>query len=126
MKKIIKIIPIFVVTFFIILVIFAYCNIFKTKIEVTNVSEYTNPANNYTVLLQAIGDPEWPFGKTKVKITLLDGNKKELESVIYFISDDGARASEKNVNVKWFDNYAEITISGSEQDDDVYKMYYKK
>jgi hypothetical protein len=125
MKKAIKIILIIVATIFAILGIFISCWIFITKIKVTNVSEYTNQTNNYTVLFQAVGEPEWPFGRTKVKITLLDDNKKKIESFNCYISDDGAIAREENIDVKWFENYVEVTISGSEQGDNIYKMYFK-
>ena len=124
MRKVIKIILIIVATIFVILGIFISCYIYITTIKVTNVSEYTNPTNKYTILFQAVGEPEWPFGKTKVKITLLDDNKKEIESFTYHISDDGAMAREENIDVKWFENYVEVTLSGSEQDDDIYKMYF--
>lgn len=125
MKKVIKIILIIIATIFVILGIFISYYIYITKIKVNNISEYTNPINKYTVLFQAVGEPEWPFGKTKVKITLLDDNKKEIESFTYHISDDGAMAREENIDVRWFENYVEVTMSGSEQDDDIYKMYFK-
>lgn len=125
MKKIIKIILIIVTTiFFVTLGIFS-CLIFTTKIKVTNVSEYTNPVNNYTILFQAVGEPEWPFGRTKVKLTLLDNDKKKIKTFESYISDDGRNASEENINVQWFENHVEVTLSGSEQDDDNFKIYFK-
>lgn len=99
--------------------------IYDTEYKVTKVSEYTNPTNQYNVVFQAVGAPEWPFGSTQIKITLLDDVKKVVKSFKYYINDDGARAGEHNIHVKWFENYVEITLSGSEQEDDIYKIDYE-
>ena len=111
-------------TIFTIVGIFVSWFVYVTEIKVTDVSEYVNPTNNYTILFQAVGEPEWPFGKTDVKITLLNDEKKKVETITTYIKDDGALAREQNISVKWFENYVEVTLLGSEQQDEIHKVYY--
>lgn len=95
---------------------------YVTDIKVTDISKYTNPDNNYTVLFQAIGTPEWPFGKTNVKITLLDNKNKKVETVPTSINHDGASATEDNIHVQWFEDFVEIILYGSNQDEEIFRI----
>lgn len=121
MKKIILKIA---ATIFTILGMFVIWFIYVTEFKVTYVSQHVNPINNYTILFQEVGEPEWPFGKTDVKITLLNDKKKKVEAITTYIQNDGAVAGEGNILVEWFENYAEVTLLGSEQEDAVHKIYY--
>lgn len=117
MKKIILFI-------FIILGIFISWFVYVTEIRATNISQYVNPTNNYTILFQEVGEPEFPFGKTDVKITLLSDKKKKVDTITTYIKDDGGHAKEENISIKWFENYVEVTLLGSEQQNDIHKIYY--
>ena len=98
--------------------------IYETEYKLTTISHHTNPNNNYEILFQSVGEP-FLFGPDKVKITLLDDEKKEIRVLSESISNDGGRAHEDNIKIKWFDNYVEITLSGSEQPDETYSIDYK-
>lgn len=124
MKKILKIIKNILLTIFAIIGILILLFIYITKYRITDVCEFTNPNEKYTVSFQAVGEPEWPFGRTKVRVTLLDKNNHRIESFTTHVHNDGATARKGNIKVEWFENYAQITLMGGEQDDDVHKMYY--
>ena len=68
-----------------------------------------------------IGDPEFPFGRTKVQVIV----KKDdfvIKKIKTFISDDGAAFREANWDVRWLEEKVIITLHGSEQDDEVYEV----
>lgn len=98
--------------------------IYSIKFKISDVSKYENEQNNYTILFQAIGEPEWPFGSTKVKVTLLNSNGKKVESFQADIHNDGGTADERNIDVNWQNSYVEVTLKGDEQEDDIHKMNY--
>ena len=125
MKRFFKNLIIVFVINLIIISTFVAIFIYITEIRITNVAEFVNEKNNYKVVFQAVGEPEWPFGKTKVKITLVDSNNKRIKSFEEYISDDGAVAREENIKVNWYDDYLEIVLMGREQEDDVHKLKYK-
>ena len=125
MKKFGKIIIRIIITFLIIISIFIAIFVYIIKIRITDVAEFVNEKNNYKIIFQSVGEPEWPFGRTKVKVTLLSSNNKRIKSFEEYISDDGAVAREENIKVNWYDDYLEIVLMGREQEDDVNKLKYK-
>ena len=125
MKKFGKILIRIIITFLIIISIFIAIFVYIIKIRITDVAEFVNEKNNYKIIFQEVGEPEWPFGRTKVKVTLVNSNNKRLKSFEEYISDDGAVAREENIKVNWYDDYVEIVLMGGEQEDDVHKLKYK-
>lgn len=125
MKKIWKIILGLFITFFIIIIALITIFVYITKIRITDVAEFANEENKYKIIFQAVGEPEWPFGRTKVKVTLINSNNKKIKSFEEYISDDGAVARKENIKVNWYDDYVEITLIGGEQKDDIHQLKYK-
>lgn len=123
MKKIIKYI---ILTPLIFITICILSFVYITEYRITNVAKYENPKNNYTILLQSVGEPEWPFGDTTVKVTLLNNKGRKVKTFVTDISDDGASVREENIEVKWCDNYVEVVLKGGEQEDDIYQIKYKQ
>ena len=95
-----------------------------TEIRITDVAEFVNEENKYKVIFQAVGEPEWPFGRTKVKVTLVNDKNKKIKSFKEYISDDGAVAREENIDVNWYANYVEVILKGGEQEDSMHKLEY--
>lgn len=104
--------------------IFVLTFLYITKLRITDVSEYINKDNGYKVIFQAVGVPEWPFGTTKIRVTLVNSKNKKIEQFQEEISDDGAAARENNIEVKWYKNYVEIVLKGSEQEDSIHSIRY--
>ena len=123
-NKVIKTILISIISVVLIFGSFVLWFIYETEYKLTTISQQTNPNNNYEILFQSVGEP-FLFGPDKVKITLLDDKKKKVRVLSESISNDGGRAHEDNIKIKWFDDYVEITLSGSEQPDETYRIDYK-
>ena len=123
MKKIKNNVLISISVIFIIFGIFVFWFEYTTEFKVTTISKYTNPNNNYTILFQSVGEP-FLFGADEVKITLFNDKKKKVTTIHGGISNDGGRASESSIQVKWFNDYVEVILSGCEQKDEIYKIDY--
>lgn len=124
MKKIGKILLGIFKTIVIIIGVLIAIFVYITKIKITDVAEFINEENKYKIVFQAVGEPEWPFGRTKVKVTLVNSNNIKIKSFKEYISDDGATASENNISVNWYDDYVEVVLKGGEQEDDMHILKY--
>lgn len=124
MKRIIKIaIRIFIgIIIFIDVLVFIF--IYITELRITDVSEYINKENGYKVIFQAVGTPKWPFGETKVRVTVVNSRNKKIEQFQEEIGDDGASARESNIEIKWYENYVEVILKGGEQEDSIHTIKY--
>lgn len=125
MKKIGKVILGIVMISFVIIIILIAIFMYLTKIKITDVAEFVNEENKYKIIFQAVGEPEWPFGRTKVKVTLVNSNNEKIKSFEEYIQDDGVTARKENIEVNWYDNYVEIVLIGGEQEDDIHQLKYK-
>lgn len=123
MKVIMRNISIGVISVVVVLGSFMCWFRYETEYKITTISEYTSPNNKYTIRFQSVGEP-FLFGPDEVKITLLDYTKKKIQTISESISNDGAKACEGNIKVKWFDEYVEIILSGEQQQDETYKIDY--
>lgn len=124
MKKLVSILKGIFKSIFIIIIILILIFVYITKFRITDVTEFINEKNKYKILFQAVGEPEWPFGRTKVKVTLLNSNNIKIKSFKEYISNDGAIASKYNINVNWYDDYVEVILKGGEQEDDIHILKY--
>lgn len=82
------------------------------------------PDGCYTVVFQAVGQPEWSFGSTLVRVLLLNDTGAVVETLDASIRDDGAVANDSQIAMDWLENAVEITLMGSEQPDVVYVLPY--
>ena len=100
---------------------FIFSFIYSNNYKLTDVGTEISPDGKYSVLFQMVGQPEWPFGATTVKVTVkeVDSNK-QLEVIDASINDDGATLRNSNWTVVWQSDTVEITLKGSEQEDKSY------
>lgn len=112
------------ITFIAIIIILIARFVYITEFRITDVAEFVNENNKYKIIFQAVGEPEWPFGRTKVKVTLVNAKNRKIKSFEEYISDDGATAREENIEVNWNTDYVEVILRGGEQEDDVHKLRY--
>ena len=75
---------------------------------------------------QQIGEPQWSFGPTYVRLLLKDQQGKILEKYDTSIQDDGANAGERNIaSVEWFDDKVIVVLQASEMEDREIIIPYK-
>ena len=98
-----------------------------SRLDVKDVASFESPDGGYRLVYQQLGAPDWPFGKTDVRLVLKDRNGKTQNRVDTFIQDDGAAASEWNVkSVEWTEDAVVVVLRASEMDDKTVELRYRK
>lgn len=91
------------------------------------IATYHSPDGEYALVFEQMGDPEWPFGPTDVRLTLKDRDGKTIERVSTQLRDDGANAGEHNVaSLSWNDDAVVIVLRASEMENEDISIAYPK
>lgn len=86
------------------------------KFDVRDIVSYEE--NGYTLTFQQLGEPQWSFGPTYVRLLLKDQQGKIIKKYDTSISDDGVDAGEHNIaSVEWFDDKVIVVLQASEMED---------
>ena len=116
-----KIVLIILSTLFVIVITFIgtfvlWWNGAFNKFDVRDIVSYEE--NGYTLTFQQLGEPQWSFGPTYVRLLLKDQQGKIIKKYDTSISDDGVDAGEHNVaSVEWFDDKVVVVLQASEMED---------
>lgn len=92
-------------------------------IEHTPRTVATDSYNKYTLELQAKSSPDFPFGSQDGRI-ILKSDLKRICREDFILSNDGKNMDEDNWSVKWENDKVIVTITGEEQSDEIYTLYY--
>lgn len=97
--------------------------LYVTEYKYTDIDTQISPDERCQITLQMKGEPEWPFGRTygRIIVTYDDEIIKKPE---FEISDDGAMLGTKNWDVAWGLAGVQVTLKGSEQEDQVIEIMY--
>lgn len=91
------------------------------------IATYNSPNGEYSLVFEQMGDPEWPFGPTDVRLTLKNHDGKIIERVSTQLSDDGTNASEHNIaSISWTDDAVIVILRASEMKDKEVLIAYNK
>ncbi len=91
------------------------------------IATYNSPDGVYSLAFEQIGDPEWPFGPTDVRLTLKGRDGKVIERISTQLQDDGANAGERNiVSVPWNDGAVTVVLRASEMKGKEVSIAYNK
>ncbi len=96
-----------------------YKKSYSKKLVETSLSD----DGSYILNIFMIGETDFPYGKTHCRFNLTRFSI-EISELSFDIADDGANASENNFNITWNDEYVSIIVSGSEQEDVTYNLYF--
>ena len=96
--------------FNILIMILAGSFTYTTRYKIHDVASYTSPDGKYELLFQQVGDPDWPFGT--------------IAKHSFDIADDGANACSDLCQVTWKATQVEAVISGEEQNDNQYTLFF--
>ena len=116
-----KIVLIILSTLFVIVIAFIgafvlWWNGAFNKFDVRDIVSYEE--DGYTLTFQQLGEPQWSFGPTYVRLLLKDQQGKIIKKYDTSISDDGVDAGEHNVaSVEWFDDKVVVVLQASEMED---------
>ena len=75
------------------------------------------------MLLQAVGEPDWPFGSASGRLVLKEG-KTEISQTEFELKNDGGNISSNCWEVTWYENYVEVILSAEEQADEQFILYF--
>ena len=88
---------------------------------------YSSPNEKYSLVFEQMGDPQWPFGPTDVRLTLKNRDGEIIERVSAQISDDGANASAYNIaSIFWNDDAVIVVLRASEMKDKEISIAYNR
>ncbi len=91
------------------------------------IATYNSPDGNYSLVFEQMGDPEWSFGPTDIRLTLKDHDGKIIERVSAQLFDDGVNASEYNIeSISWNEDAVIVIIRASEMKDKEVSIAYNK
>ena len=91
------------------------------------IGTYSSPDGEYSLVFEQMGDPQWPFGPTDVRLTLKNYDGKIIERVSTQLSDDGANAREYNIaSISWDKDAVVVVLRASEMEDKEVSIAYKK
>lgn len=82
-----------------------------------------SPDGSYELTLLAIGEPDWPFGPASGRLVLKQANQT-LCQADFRLANDGAQLGSDCWAVSWQEDYAEVTLSGEDQEDAHILLYY--
>ena len=91
------------------------------------IASFDSPDEKYVLVFKQLGEPEWPFGQTDVRLELKDQNGKKLNSIDTFVANDGGNAYETNIkSLEWTDESVIIILRSSEMSDQTIELSFKK
>ncbi|WP_302789113.1 hypothetical protein [Anaerostipes caccae] len=123
MNKVIKSI-LYIVGVLIVLAAVFWCSIvYVSEYKITTCDTAVSPDERYKLILQAVGEPDWPFGSASGRV-VLKKDDQEISNAEFELHNDGGSISNRCWTVTWYDEYAEVTLSGEEQSDEHILLYY--
>lgn len=96
---------------------------YVTKYKIGNIDKAISPNGEYEVLYQSVGEPDWPFGASHARLVLKNEGKTVLKQA-FDVANDGAILFDDSWQVRWQEDCVRITISGEEQDDEIFTLYF--
>ncbi len=117
-----NIVKILLVILLITISIFGYIK-YKKSYSKNLVETSLSDDGSYILNIYMIGEADFPYGKTHCRFNLTRYSI-DISEVSFDISDDGANATEDNFNITWNDEYVSIIVSGSEQENVTYNLYF--
>lgn len=123
MKKIMKFILGFVAATFIIIVVLWGSFVYVSDYKITKVDTSVSPDETYELVLQAVGEADFPFGSASGRLILYEG-KSKISKADFELFDDGGCIRSSIWEVTWYEDYVEVILSGDEQIDEQIILYF--
>ncbi len=123
MKKIMKFILGFVAVVFIIIVVLWGSFVYVSDYKITNVDTSVSPDETYELVLQAVGEADFPFGSASGRLVLYEG-KSRISKADFELFDDGGCIRSGIWEVTWHEDCVIVILSGDEQPDEQIILYF--
>ena len=123
MKKFLKIMLCIMGSLLAVIVAFWFSISYTVNYKKTTCDTSVSPDGKYELTLQAVGEPDWPFGSASGRLVLKEGEDK-ISQTDFELHNDGASISSSCWKVTWHEDYVEIILSGEEQFDEQVILYF--
>ena len=123
MKKIIKFIAVFTIAAFIIIVVFWGSFVYVSEYKITKADTSVSPDGTHKLVLQAVGEADFPFGSASGRLLLYE-DKSKISQTDFELFDDGMCIRSSIWEVTWYEDYVEVILSGDEQNDEQIILYF--
>ena len=123
MKKIMKFILGFVAVVFIIIVVLWGSFVYVSDYKITNVDTSVSSDGTHELVLQAIGEADFPFGSASGRLVLYEG-KSRISKADFELFDDGGCIRSGIWEVTWHEDCVIVILSGDEQPDEQIILYF--
>ena len=123
MKIIMKFVLGFVAAIFIIIAVFWGSLAYVSNYKITEADTSVSPDGTYELVLQAVGEAEWPFGSASGRLVLYEG-KSRISKADFELWDDGRSIRSSIWEVTWHEDSVEVILSGDEQFDEQIILYF--
>ena len=123
MKKIMKFVLGFVVVIFIIIAVFWGSFVYVSDYKITKADTSVSPDGTYELVLQAVGEADFPFGSASGRLVLYEG-KSRISKADFELRDDGRNIRSSIWEVTWHEDSVEVILSGDEQFDEQIILYF--
>ncbi|GFI45234.1 hypothetical protein IMSAGC019_00544 [Lachnospiraceae bacterium] len=123
MKKIMKFVLGFVAAIFIIIAAFWGSFVYVSEYKITKADTSVSPDGTYELVLQAVGEADFPFGPASGRLVLYKG-KRRISQAGFELFDDGRSIRSNIWEVTWHEDYVAVILSGDEQSDEQIILYF--
>lgn len=96
---------------------------YVTKYKIHEIDTDMSPDGKYELILQQVGDPDWPFGSTHARVILKEGDKI-VKKYRFDVHNDGANISDNSWIVTWYNQSVVWITYGEEQPDQSYRICF--
>ena len=123
MKRIVKTTVIIAGVFLLLMVFLITGLIYQMNYKKTEVLQRESRDGQFVVEMQQIGEPAFPFGPVNGQF-LLKREGRIINQLKFTVSDDGAGLAYNIPIFEWREDCVKIIVSGSEQEDMLYTLYF--
>ena len=94
-----------------------------TDYKITKVDTSVSPYGTYELVLQAVGEADFPFGSALGRLILYEG-KSRISKADFELFDDGGCICSSIWEVTWHEDCVKVILSGDEQLDEQVILYF--
>ncbi len=123
MKKIMKFILGFVAATFIIIAVLWGSFVYVSNYKITIVDTSVSPNGTHNLVLQAVGEADFPFGSASGRLILYEG-KSKISKADFELFDDGGCIRSSIWEVTWHEDCVKVILSGDGQPDEQIILYF--
>ena len=84
-------------------------------LDIRDIATYQSPDGEYSLVIEQVGAPQWPYGPTEVRLTLRNQKGRKIGRVSANVSNDGTDATERNiVSISWNEDSVTVVLRNQE------------